>query len=304
MSWQPMPEHCCICFSARSESSRKTIRRKKLLLPGYTCYSVAAAVVKAGLKVALYDLDPRTFQPDFEDVRRKINAATLAVVGQHLLGVKADIKELTEIAHQHGVCCIEDSAQRLEADQFATEYRLVADYTLFSFGRGKPLPLGGGGALIAREQEVLSRVNAEVKAIVPQSANRLLPFAVQILSWPRLYWVLEKLPLGLGRTVYDPGFEMNAMSPFHQRIGDQALADLEQLNQHRENISRIYSTFFGGESMRVAPHIRFPVLLADQRELHKLADYGVRRLYPLSLINIEPLQPHLVRCGEQLAGSL
>lgn len=275
----------------------------EVLIPGYTCYSVAAAVVKAGLKVALYDIDPHTFQPDFEDVRRKINSATLAVIGQHLLGVKADIKELAEIAHQHGVCCIEDSAQYFKTGQFNTDQGMAADYVIFSFGRGKPLPLGGGGALIARNEDELFFLNQELKKNPPLSTNRLLPIAAQIFSWPRLYWILERLPLGLGRTIYDPEFMVSAMSLHHQRVGERALVELDHLNQHRVDLGKIYRAYFGGNSEGAYPHVRFPLLVGNQSEYSIIAKFGVRQVYPLALCDLPALGANLAQKREPLPGA-
>jgi len=36
--------------------------RNEVLIPGYTCYSVAASVAKAGLKIRAYDMDPHAFR--------------------------------------------------------------------------------------------------------------------------------------------------------------------------------------------------------------------------------------------------
>ncbi len=276
---------------------------REVLLPGYTCYSVAAAVVKAGLKVQLYDLDPSTLQPDLDDLRRKISGGTLAVIGQHLLGVRTDMRELVEIAAQQGTCCIEDSAQCLSAGQVGMAGERAADYTLFSFGRGKPLPLGGGGALIGKETGMLSRMAEYFQSITPRSANPLLPFAIRLFSWPKLYWVLERLPLGLGRTVYDPEFPVASMPTLYQRIGTRALAELPQLNQHRIEISRTYRTCLGDSSEQDLAHVRFPVLVHKQNDVAGMARFGVRRLYPLALCELPPLDKHLRLQGQALPGA-
>jgi perosamine synthetase len=39
--------------------------RRTVVTPGYTCFSVPSAVVRAGLSVRLCDVDPHTFNPDF-----------------------------------------------------------------------------------------------------------------------------------------------------------------------------------------------------------------------------------------------
>jgi hypothetical protein len=42
--------------------------------------------------------------------------------------------------------------------------------------------------------------------------------------------MLEKLPLGLGRTVFDPAFSVSGMPRLYQRIGVRALDELEAIN--------------------------------------------------------------------------
>lgn len=280
----------------------------EVLVPGYSCYSVAAAAVKAGLRVAPYDLDPRTFQPDIEDVRRKINSRTLAIVSQHLLGVRVDIAGLTELARRHGICCIEDSAQLLGTRGTVSAARMTADYTVFSFGRGKPLPLGGGGALIGNESIGLPRMASELEASPCKPSEFLMPMATRILACPQLYWIPERLPLGLGRTVYDPSFSVSQMPLPYQRIGTVALASLERLNQHRAAIGEAYCSYFEGKTgsrrgWKMPAYTRYPLLVRNQADARRLSMYGVRRLYPLALCDLPALQSSLAIPGKHTPGA-
>ncbi|WP_291318777.1 DegT/DnrJ/EryC1/StrS family aminotransferase, partial [Desulfonatronospira sp.] len=194
-------ESCVLANSARSlvylvlqELKKKAEHHQnQVLIPGYTCYSLPAAVVRAGLKVDLYDLDPHTFQPDLDDLDQKISARTLALVGQHLLGVPADIQALAGIALDHGICCIEDAAQMLQGADEKYSRAGDAHYTVYSFGRGKPLPLGRGGALISPRNLNLEPFAREITPLNNSNGKSLMPLAVQILSWPGLYWSLEKM---------------------------------------------------------------------------------------------------------------
>jgi perosamine synthetase len=288
--------------------SLKSSSVAEVLVPGYTCYSVAAAAVKAGLRVTLYDLDPRTLQPDIEDVRRKINTGTLAIVSQHLLGVSADIAGLTELAHQNGICCIEDSAQMLGGSDMVSVPRLTADYTIFSFGRGKPLPLGGGGALIGRELGELPRMASELEASPRKPSEFLAPLAVRFLACPQLYWLPEKLPLGLGQPEFDPSFPVAQMPLPYQRIGTAALAGLERFNQHRAAIGRMYDSCFGAkseskQSVTVPAYMRYPLLVRNLSDMERLAAYGVRQIFPMALCDLPALQCHLTAPGARTPGA-
>jgi perosamine synthetase len=47
--------------------------KTEVLIPGYTCYSVPAAAVKAGLRVSLYDMDPGDLPAGYQCFGRKDN---------------------------------------------------------------------------------------------------------------------------------------------------------------------------------------------------------------------------------------
>ncbi len=271
-------------------------RRTEVLLPGYTCYSLAASAVKAGLTVAFYDLDPHTLQPDIEHLERSINERTLAVIVQHLLGIPANVGDVAELAHAHGACCIEDSAQRLEQGS-ASGGTHAADYTIYSFGRGKPLPLGVGGALVAAAGIELPWIPANGAARRHEVIHRLAPIAIRICAWPRFYWILEKLPLGLGRTVYDPSFSCCPMPLASQRLGTASLAHVAMLNRHRVAIGEVYRTHFQDSAepspFQTSPaYLRYPLFVDNQCAARRLARHGVRPLYPLPLGDLPALEDH------------
>src|SRR6185295_11594525 len=64
-------------------SSRKT----EVVIPAYTCFSVPAAILKAGLRPVLCDINPATFDFDHALLERTLNANTLCVVAHHLFGI-------------------------------------------------------------------------------------------------------------------------------------------------------------------------------------------------------------------------
>ena len=117
-------------------------QRNEVLIPGYTCYSVAASVVRAGLKIQVYDLDPRTFQPDLDSVKQGLNERTLAIVTQHLFGIPSPVEGIKDLAGEVGAHLIEDAAQSMGASQAGHQVGTLGDFGFYSFGRGKPLPLG------------------------------------------------------------------------------------------------------------------------------------------------------------------
>ncbi|MCX6675390.1 MAG: DegT/DnrJ/EryC1/StrS family aminotransferase, partial [Methanothrix sp.] len=226
---------CVLGISGRALLSRLLMvlkgkadsKRNQVLIPGYTCYSVAASVVRAGLSIACYDLNPHTFEPDMESVHAMAGPETLAIIGQHLFGIPAPMEGLMSAAGRIGACLIEDAAQGLGGTLQGKQLGTLGDFGLFSFGRGKPLPLGTGGALVG-DPEML-------KSLIPEQGDSgylslFIAASSRILSNKRIYGILEALPLGLGKTIFDPEFPIEGMPRVVQRLGASFLHNIETLN--------------------------------------------------------------------------
>src|SRR5207244_6222004 len=90
--------------------------RTGVVIPAYTCFSVAAAVVKAGLRPVLCDIDPTTFDFDHALLARTVTPDTLCVVSHHLFGIPSDVERLRPLFHARGVAGLEDTAQAMGAE--------------------------------------------------------------------------------------------------------------------------------------------------------------------------------------------
>ncbi len=271
--------------------------RTEVLIPGYTCYSVAASVVRSGFALQVYDIDPHTLGPVMKSVEDMLGDKTLAVVGQHLFGLPTPVRELAEMAHEAGVLFIEDAAQGLGGTIQGKPLGMTGDYGLFSFGRGKPLPLGCGGALVGEEvsrlKDMMPRVSSEgIVQLFKTAATRLLANRF-------IYGFMEALPIGLGTTVFDPGFSVSCMPTAMKRLGKRALAHLDTLNEHRRMIADVYDASFT-EKWKIPRIIdslpvftRYPVLAGASELSRGLLQKGVRRMYPRAILHEPSISPYL-----------
>ena len=272
--------------------------RNEVLIPGYTCYSVAASVAKAGLKIAIYDLDPRTFAPDMDSVKANLSENTLAIISQHLFGIPSPIDELRQIAEGIGAYIIEDAAQALGGTMNGRSLGTMGDFGFFSFGRGKPLPLGGGGALIGKDADVLSGL--DLKPGKKGYASLMSTAVTQVMSKPSLYWIPEMLPLGLGATIFEPGFDVSDMPFVMQKLAEKSMVVLDELNTHRRHIAKTYEETFDDEHVIPVPdeskpaYTRFPLMAGPGPIAKELKRLGVRRMYPKAIADEETIKPYLV----------
>lgn len=296
--------HCILGNSGRSllykllaAAGKKHPQRNEVLVPGYTCYSVAASAARAGLSIRPYDLDPKSFFPDLAALKQQATHRTLAIVVQHLFGIPAPLSDIRPIAENAGAILIEDAAQALGGLVNGRQLGTQGDFGLFSFGRGKPLPLGGGGALIGTDKSMpdVSQINHRSSAILRFAFSA----AAQVASRPYIYRIAELLPIGLGETVFEPKFDVSSMGAIMERLGSRSLAFLDTLNAHRSRIAGLYQAVFG-ENIAIAVsggtrpvYTRYPVLAGSGPIPEDLLSLGVRRMYPKALADVENIRPFL-----------
>lgn len=126
----------------------------EVVVPSFTFYATAEAVVNAGARPVFCDVDPRTFCVTRETVERATNERTRAVVPVHLFGNVAPVPELREL----GPPVLEDAAQAAGAALGGVRAGALGDAATFSFFPSKNLPcLGDGGAIATSDGEVAAR---------------------------------------------------------------------------------------------------------------------------------------------------
>lgn len=290
----------------RTLKKADTDNRDEVLIPAYTCYSVAASVVKAGLKISVYDLDPQTLRPDRDSLKRAAGNKTLAIVYQHLFGIPQPREDFHDIAVEHGIPLIEDAAQGLGGFLNSQPLGGMGDFSIFSFGRGKPLPIGTGGALAGKKQTLNA---VPILSSAKGQGLLVLSMAVQALSHPLFYGIMEKLPLGLGKTVFDPGFAISGMPAAMKRLAKSSFAGMESLNVHRRTIAGTYQARLDRirivkvQDGSVPVYTRFPFFAGPKAVSSQLYRLGVRRMYPEAITEEPVIKTYLANPGQPVPGA-
>jgi perosamine synthetase len=184
-------------------------------LPGYACYDLATAADGADVPVVLYDVDPATLAPRPDSLQRALVRNVGAVVVVHLYGVPVDLTPVWDLVRRTGIWVIEDAAQAAGASVAGRPVGSAGDVTVLSFGRGKGITAGRGGALLARSSGVAVVARAR-RALLPplDGAREAVQLAAQwLLGRPALYAVPAALPfLRLGETLYHAPARPRALS--------------------------------------------------------------------------------------------
>jgi dTDP-4-amino-4,6-dideoxygalactose transaminase len=283
--------------------------RRRVLLPAYTCPDLVSAIVLAGGEAVLVDLAPgRPFMDRSRVEAELAGGGVAAIVVPHFLGMADDMGRWRELATATGVVLIEDSAQLFPA---RAGHAPSGDFVALSFGRGKPVNAGGGGALLARTPTDAAGglgwpdIVAQAGSAVSDTANALKRTAFNIAIRPTAYGLMRRMPgLAIGETHYRPGREPMPMDLFTARVLCSAVArEPRAPGPAQRDFERAFRAL--PEGWIDLPHsiaqgeipalLRYALLAPDHetrdRVLGRLDRFGASRFYGVALPDLPGMPP-------------
>ncbi len=129
----------------------------EVILPAVTWPQVLFSVLHCGARPVFADLSHRALTVDPKCVADLLTPRTKAIVAAHLYGFPADVARLRHLADRAGCPLVVDAAQGVGALLEGRPVGSVGDVVAFSFGRGKLLSAGEGGALLCRRRALYER---------------------------------------------------------------------------------------------------------------------------------------------------
>lgn len=278
--------------------------RAEVVMPAYTCYSVAAAVLKAGLRPVLCDIDPSTFDFDHEMLERTLNEDSLCVVAHHLFGIPSDIERIRALAAARGAFVVEDAAQAMGVESNGRRLGTLGDVGVFSLGRGKNVTCGSGGVIVTSSREIAGSIDRHYRQLESspraESLKDLARFALMaVFIRPLLYWLPAALPfLRLGETIFPRRIPLKRLSGMKAGLLRNWRSRLAESNRVRSETA----TYFGRRlplrpaSAGAHPYVRLPVLAATPEErarvlsLSRARGLGLSVAYPRAIHEIPEMQ--------------
>ena len=118
------------------------------LMPAYTCPDVVSAALWADVKPVIVDTQADTPWLAPDALLAKMDRSVAAIIAPHFLGIRHPCGYVSQLCRDAGALLIEDSAQ---LGPTSRAFKPEGDLVVLSFGRGKPVP-AGGGALLYRQQ--------------------------------------------------------------------------------------------------------------------------------------------------------
>jgi perosamine synthetase len=263
---------------------------REVVIPAYTCFSVPAAIVHAGLQPALCDIDSSTFDFDLALLEHAVTDDTLCVVAHHLFGVPSAIDRISALCEARHIFVIEDAAQAMGTESGGRKLGTLGDVGIFSLGRGKNITCGSGGIIVTNSDRIADAIALEyAKLEAPSLASDFtdllrLVFMTTFIR-PHLYWIPAALPfLGLGRTIFPTRIRIARLSGMKAGLLRDWRPHLARSNKVRSETASYFSRQLqvragGGSSV---PYLRFPIVLSTPEAREALYARSQRRGLGLS----------------------
>lgn len=121
----------------------------EVVVPSFTFYATAEAVVTAGARPVFCDVDKDSRNVTLDTVRRVLTPSTRAIVAVDLFGCPAPVPDLREL----GLPILEDAAQALGATLDGVHAGALGDVATISFYPSKNLGAFGDGGAIATDDD-------------------------------------------------------------------------------------------------------------------------------------------------------
>jgi len=124
----------------------------EIITQSFTFVATVEAIVEARAIPICLNID-ETLNLDPDELKKKINKKTKAVIVVHMLGVPAKILEIRKICKERSIILIEDTAWGCGATVNKKFLGTFGDIGTFSFDAAKTLTTGEGGMIIFRNKK-------------------------------------------------------------------------------------------------------------------------------------------------------
>jgi 8-amino-3,8-dideoxy-alpha-D-manno-octulosonate transaminase len=125
----------------------------EVITQGFTFVATWEAILDIGAIPVFTEVD-ETLNMDPDDLKSKITEKTRCIIPVHMLGAMARIEEIVEIANEHNIPVLEDTAQAAGGRINGQHLGTFGQCGTFSFDPVKTMTTGEGGMIITSDEKM------------------------------------------------------------------------------------------------------------------------------------------------------
>ena len=134
----------------------------EVIVPAFTFVATVHSLWRQGIKPVFCDIDPVTHCLDPKSVEAAVTDQTTGILGVTLWGNRVEEETLREIADQHGLSFVLDSAHSFGCDLGRCGARGLSHAETFSFHATKCIHSIEGGAIVTNDDELAQKLRLMV----------------------------------------------------------------------------------------------------------------------------------------------
>jgi len=132
----------------------------EVIVPPYTFVGTATAVLRANAVPVFVDIELDTLNIDPEQIEAAITDKTAAILPVHFAGLPADMDRINELAGEHSLRVIEDSAHGWGSRWRGKGCGALGDAGGFSFQASKNITAGEGGIVLSDDPDLADTIRS------------------------------------------------------------------------------------------------------------------------------------------------
>jgi perosamine synthetase len=129
----------------------------EVIIPSFTIISCLLPLLRLGLKPVFVDSNPLTWNLNVDELEKKINSKTKAIVVPHIYGLPVDMDPLLKIAKKYSLKVIEDAAEVIGLKYKNRPCGSFGDVSTFSFYANKHITTGEGGMITTNSLDIAKK---------------------------------------------------------------------------------------------------------------------------------------------------
>ncbi len=255
----------------------------QVALQAFSCVVVPNAVLQAGLKPLILDVNSTNYNLDHRTFAAVFNPNVKVLIIQHTFGLAADWTEIVNFCNQNNVIIIEDCAHALgtyvNINNKMVEVGNIGQACFFSFGRDKIISCTSGGVALIKEEYKQWNDEMEKNYAKLEQTNWLESIRLLVYIWSTtllirpfyglfgkaLFKFMANLQfLGDVYTLEEKEgtskiINAKTLHPNLFPVLANQISKLENFNLHRKEIAKIYSNKLGIKYVEGSVFLRFPV---------------------------------------------
>lgn len=128
-------------------------RFDEVIVPAFTYIATVEPISLVGAKPVFADIEKKSLGLDPDEVKKKVNKKTKAIIAVHYAGIPCQIVALRKIADENHLILIEDAAEAFGSSIGKRKIGTYGDLSVFSFSQGKIITTGEGGAVVTKSKK-------------------------------------------------------------------------------------------------------------------------------------------------------